>query len=271
MVFSYFPGCTLKTSAQNLDRCARLSAQALGFTLEEIPDWQCCGGAYPLATDEVATKLSSIRALMAAREAGQDLLTLCSACHNVIKQVNRDMREDAQTRAKVNAYLEPKTPYGGETRVVHYLEALRDTIGFDNVKKAVKHPLSGKRVGAYYGCLLLRPASTMRMDDPESPSILEDFIRALGAEPVMYGMRNECCGGYASVENPDQARAKSRRVLDSAAGAGAEILVSACPLCRYNLNRAADSSMPQTLYFTELLAQALGVDAVEGGEPDARA
>ena len=48
MVYSYFPGCTLKTKAKDLDRYGRESAKALGFELEEIENWQCCGGVYPL-------------------------------------------------------------------------------------------------------------------------------------------------------------------------------------------------------------------------------
>ena len=84
MTFSYFPGCTLKTKAKDLDRYARASAEALGFTLEELPDWQCCGGVYPMAKNEIATKLSSVRALVSAREKDQALVTLCSACHNAV-------------------------------------------------------------------------------------------------------------------------------------------------------------------------------------------
>ena len=80
MVYSYYPGCTLKNKAQDLDRYARMSAEALGFTLEEIEAWQCCGAVYPLASDEIATKLSAVRALNDAKEKGQDLVTLCSAC-----------------------------------------------------------------------------------------------------------------------------------------------------------------------------------------------
>ena len=84
MTFSYFPGCTLKTKAKDLDRYARARAEALGFTLEELPDWQCCGGVYPMAKNEIATKLSSVRALVSAREKDQALVTLCSACHNAV-------------------------------------------------------------------------------------------------------------------------------------------------------------------------------------------
>ena len=195
MTFSYFPGCTLKTKGARLDRCAQLAAKALGFTLEELPEWQCCGAVYPMARDEVATRLSSVRALVQARDDHRPLVTLCSACHHVIKRVNGDMKNDLDIRTKVNNYLQLETPYAGETEVLHYLEVLRDKIGWDAVKAAVKKPLTGRKIGAYYGCLILRPSREMGFDDPENPTILEDFIRALGAEPVYYALRNECCGG----------------------------------------------------------------------------
>ena len=169
MTFSYFPGCTLKTKAKDLDRYARASAEALGFTLEELPDWQCCGGVYPMAKNEIATKLSSVRALVSAREKDRALVTLCSACHNVIKQVNHDMQTDENMQMKANNYMKLETPYTGETEVLHYLEVLRDKIGFDKVAAAVKNPLKGKKIAAYYGCLLLRPGKVLQMDNPETP------------------------------------------------------------------------------------------------------
>lgn len=259
MKFSYFPGCTLKTKAKALDRSARAAAEALGFTLAELPDWQCCGAVYPQATDEIATRLSSVRALAAARDAGQPLVTLCSACHHVIKRVNGDMQRSEDLRDKVNRYLSLETPYCGETKVLHYLEVLRDIVGFDALAKAVKHPLTGRKIGAYYGCLLLRPGREMQMDDPENPAILEDFLRALGAEPVYYAQRNECCGGYQTLENRPQAQKRANEVTDNAAAGGAELLVTACPLCMYNLTQNAAAPLP-VVYFTELLAQALGVE-----------
>ena len=128
MVYSYYPGCTLKNKAQDLDRYARLSAQALGITLEEIENWQCCGGVYPMAKDEIATKLSSVRALADAKAHGRDLITLCSACHNVLKQVNNDMLTDEDICTRANNYLKLDEEYHGETKVVHYLEMLRDVV-----------------------------------------------------------------------------------------------------------------------------------------------
>lgn len=258
MTFSYFPGCTLKTKGARLDRCAQLAAKALGFTLEELPEWQCCGAVYPMARDEVATRLSSVRALVQAKDDDRPLVTLCSACHHVIKRVNGDMKNDLDIRTKVNNYLKLDQPYAGETEVLHYLEVLRDKIGWDAVKAAVKKPLTGRKIGAYYGCLLLRPSREMGFDDPENPTILEDFIRALGAEPVYYALRNECCGGYTTIENRAYAAKQAQRIVDGARAQGAELLLTACPLCLYNLSQNTDGTLP-VRYFTELLAEALGV------------
>lgn len=259
MKFSYYPGCTLKTKAKDLDAYARKSAEALGFTLEELPDWQCCGAVYPMASDDIAPKLSAVRALMSAHERGEELVTLCSACHNVLKQTNYMMRTDAASAAKVNAYLKPEVPYAGEATVLHFLEVLRDRVGFEELAKKVVKPLTGRKIAAYYGCLLLRPGKVMAMDDPENPRILEDFIRAIGAEPVIYGLRNECCGGYVTLEDRPLAAKKSTAVLDSAVAKGADTVVTACPLCLYNLKKNGAHEELPVVYFTELLAEALGV------------
>ncbi len=256
MKVSYFPGCTLKNKAKDLDEYARRSCEALGITLEEIEDWQCCGGVFTTAKDEVATKLSSVRALKEASSKGQPLVTVCSACHNVIKQTNHAMHTDSEFASKVNNYM-AEGEYNGETTVYHYLEMLRDLVGFDVLKEKVVNALKGKKIAAYYGCLLLRPSGVMKMDDPENPSIIEDFIRAIGADPVVYAMRNECCGGYIAMESPALAKKNSNAVVENAKAQGAEMIVTACPLCRYNLiKNGADIPV---VYFTELLAEALGV------------
>ena len=261
MKVSYFPGCTLRTKAKELDVQARACAEKLGVELCEIENWQCCGGVFVTARDEIATKLSSVRALKAAADAGRPLVTVCATCHNVVKQTNAAMQSDAEFAAKVNRYMAQdkdfSEEYHGEAGVMHYLELLRDEVGFEKVKEAVVHSLGGRKIAAYYGCMLLRPAGVMRMDDPENPRIMEDLLRALGAEPVAWPERNECCGGYIALENPEAACKRSRKVLESAENHGAELLVTACPLCRYNLAKHSEG-MP-VLYFTELLAQALGV------------
>ena len=117
-----------------------------------------------------------------------------------------------------------------------------------------------RKIGAYYGCLLLRPSGVMAFDNPENPTIIEDFIKAIGGTPVVYPFRNECCGAYVSLKNGDLPKQKSRKVLMSAKEKGAEEVITACPLCLYNLQVNGDNILP-VKYFTELLAEALGVQA----------
>lgn len=261
MKYSYFPGCTLKTKAQELEKFALDSAKALGMEIEEQKEWQCCGAVYPLAKDEIATKLSSVRSLVNAQQKGEKLVTLCAACHHVIKRVNEDMKTDDNVRDKVNNYLELAKEYKGEGEVLHYLELLRDEIGFEELAKLVKNPLTGRKIGAYYGCLLLRPSEIMNFDDPENPSIIEDFIKALGATPVKYPYRTECCGGYLSVDKKDLAKEMADNILKSVSKHEANEIVTACPLCKYNLESSDTESTREisVSYFTELLAEALGV------------
>ena len=256
MKVSYFPGCTLKNKAKDLDSYAYKACEALGITLEEIENWQCCGGVFTTSKDEVATKLSSVRALKYALDKEQPLVTVCSACHNVIKQTNHAMQNDKEFADKVNRYMD-EGAYMGETQVFYLLELLRDVVGLEAVKEKVVNSLKGKKIAAYYGCLLLRPNSVMQMDDPENPTIMEDFIKALGADAGVYAKRNECCGGYIAMESPTLAKKNSNAVVENAKANGAEMIITACPLCKYNLvKNGADIPV---VYFTELLAEALGV------------
>lgn len=257
MKVSYFPGCTLKNKAKDLDMYAYKSAEALGVTLEEIENWQCCGGVFTTASDEVATKLSSVRALKYASERNQPLVSVCSACHNVLKQTNHAIKTNTEFADKVNRYMAEDGPYNGEAEVYHYLEMLRDVVGFTTLKEKVVNSLKGKKIAPYYGCLLLRPNTVMKMDDPENPTIMEDFIKALGADAVVYAKRNECCGGYISVGSPETAKKNSLAIINNAKAAGAEMIITACPLCKYNLVKSG-ADIP-VVYFTELLAEALGV------------
>ena len=256
MKVTYFPGCTLKNKAKQLDIYGRKCALALGVELEEIDNWQCCGGAFTTSSDEIATKLSSVRALKVAESKNQPLVSLCSACHNVIKQTNHAIQTNETFRSRVNNYM-ADGEYTGGAKVLHYLELLRDQIGYDAVKEKVVNALNGKKVACYYGCLLLRPSKIMQMDDPENPQIMENLVRALGGEPVLFPYKNECCGAYVSFESKDYTATKSSKVCNNATLNGADMILTACPLCKYNLEQCG-SNIP-VVYFTELLADAFGI------------
>ncbi len=185
-------------------------------------------------------------------------------CHNVLKRTNHVMKTNDERRAKVTDFIEET--YEGDLDVIHYLEVLRDDIGFENLAAKVEKPLAGLKVAPFYGCLLLRPKAEMGMDDPDNPSIFEDLLRALGAEPVDYPMKAECCGAFQVVHSDAMATRCSREIIDSAKKRGAEMLVTACPLCQFNLeDRQGEMAKEEqgfkglpVLYFTQLLAVALG-------------
>ncbi len=272
MRYSYYPGCTLKTKAKVFEDTTLQTARALGLEFAEVEEWQCCGALYPLNTEEVFPLLSPVRSLAQARAAGcTKLVTLCAGCYNVFRRTNRTMRSDAEVRGKINGYLEED--YRGQVDVVHYLEILKNDVGFAELAEKVSRRLEGRKIAPYYGCLLLKPRNEMDFDDVENPTIFEDFLRALGANVVEYPYRTECCGSYLSMANEEVAATAVGRILTSAFKNGAEALVVACPLCKYNLEEyqkgfreAAGSPAAgiPVLYFTELLAEALDVREQDG-------
>ena len=184
----------------------------------------------------------------------------CPFCHNaaLVRPGAESPLSDADILSfltKRQGLLDGVVISGGENL---YPVQIEDFLrGFDKIKEAVVKPLNGKKIAAYYGCLLLRPNKVMRMDDPENPKIIEDFIRAIGAEPVIYARRNACCGGYCTIKSKDYAAKQVDAIMSNARNCGAEMLITACPLCMYNLKKS-QSELP-VVYFTELLAEALGV------------
>ena len=268
MGIPYYPGCTLSTKAKNYDRSGRAVAAALGgdgrFELEELPEWQCCGATFPLMLDDSMALIAPTRVLYQAQQAGERVATLCAICFNVLRRSQALLERDPEMLERINWFTEQE--YRGDVHVVHFLEVLRDDLGWDALAERVIHPLTGVRVAPYYGCLLLRPYEEIGLDDPESPVILHDLVRALGAEPVDFPYSIECCGSYLTVKEPQISETLSKDVVASARERGAQAIVTACPLCQFNLDypqRETEAGRTgneiPVLYFTQLMAMALGL------------
>jgi len=210
--------------------------------------------------DNLMTKAGPNRILERAQLEGDKLVTLCAGCYNVLKRTDQRARLVSSAQQSINAFNEES--YTGGVGVVHFLEVLRDDVGFDVIEKAVKVPLRGLEVGAYYGCLLLRPASEMKFDDPNRPSILENLLSKLGCTPIDYPARTDCCGSYLSVGFSENSQPMSRTIIESAQSCGAKLLAVSCPLCKYNLESSQiliDKDRMPVVYFTQLLGLALGL------------
>ena len=267
MKISYYPGCTLKTKARNLEDSALACLDALGVEYEELPRWNCCGAVYSLADDDLIHLIAPVRDLIRAKERGADMvLTLCSMCYNTLARANNLMRENEEKRNTINAFMDEEPDYAGELKVVHFLDFLRDEYGWDKVKEKVKTPLTGLKAAPYYGCTLTRPKD-VAIDRPDNPKILSDFLAAIGADAVDFPLKIECCGTYQVLGNPDAALNLSHEILSEAQTHGAEALVLTCPLCDYNLGHKQEAMLKKyegatevpVYYFTQLLAVALGV------------
>lgn len=268
---AYFPGCSLKAEADEFEHSAAAIMEALGQPLEEMERWNCCGTVYSLTDDDLMQQLASVRNLIRAQECGaEEIVTLCSMCFNTLKRSKVFIEQDATRLETVNAFMDEEPDYEGSVEVVHLLETLRDQIGFESIEGRVTRPLSGLRVAPYYGCTLLRPRE-IGIDEPDTPTILQDFIRTLWATPVEFPFQAECCGTYQIVDVPEMVLEKSHRILSSAMRAGAEVMVTSCPLCMHNLRLCYEelrSSLPEKrelsiVYWTQLAAIAFDVETGE--------
>lgn len=266
MKLLYYPGCTLQTVARDFDRSAKEVAAALDIELVELTDFTCCGGLFPQTTENLMPLLAPTRILVQAQrtDPAQRLMTLCTFCYNTLKRTHYTLKNDLQKCSIISEYLEE--PYRAEVRVVHLLEVLRDDIGYEAISRKMAangsvQALWGVRVAPYYGCLLLRPSEEIGMDDPEQPTILEDLLQTLGCTVMDFPWKTECCGSFLSASKPDLARQCSQTIVRRAAQLGAEMLVTTCPLCSYNITRMGLDHMPmRVVYFTQVLGLALGID-----------
>jgi len=270
MKITYYPGCTLSTKAKGYDRSGRAVARALGMELVELPDWQCCGATFPLATDNSMALIAPTRVLQQAERAGDRVAALCAICYHVLKRTQTALERNPEMRERINWFTEQE--YQGDVYVAHFLELLRDDLGWDTLAERVVRPLAGLRAAPYYGCLLLRPYDEIHLDDPEAPTILHDLVRALGAEPVSFPYNIECCGSYLTVKDPEVSETLSRDIVASAREHGAQVIVTACPLCQFNLDYPQrETGFGRTgdeipiVYFTQLMAVALGLPEEDWG------
>ncbi len=267
MKIGYYPGCTLKSKAQNLEVAAIKAMEALDVEMVELEKWNCCGAVYSLADDDLVHYLAPVRDLIRAHDQGFDkIVTLCSMCYNTLARANNLMRDDEVKRDALNNFMEEESDYKGEVEVLHLLNFIRDEIGWDKVRDAIKNPFEGVKFAPYYGCTLTRPTE-ITIESPENVKIFQEFVEAIGAEYTEFSESERCCGSYQIISNPEAAAQTTMTIIGSAEHAGADALVLSCPLCEYNVGRRQKDALNgseginglPTFYFSQLLALALGL------------
>ncbi len=277
---SYYPGCSLHATAVEYGQSVQAAFEALDAPLVEIPDWNCCGASsahnlnYLLSLCLPARNLAIAQAVRPRQ--GQALVVPCVGCLSRLKMADHVLREDPARRQEIEDIV--GFSHSGDLRISPPLETVCDDVGLERVRQRVQKPLEGLAVACYYGCLMVRPPEIARFDDPEYPQSMDRLMEALGAKPAEWSWGTECCGAALSLTRRDIVEHLVARLVDKAREAGAQMMVTACPLCQVNLEMRqspgarhfgsdghlkAEGERFPILYFTELMGLAFGLEGAE--------
>jgi succinate dehydrogenase / fumarate reductase cytochrome b subunit len=277
--YAYFPGCVAQGACRELDRSTKALARKLDIELIELKRAACCGSGTFKEDSQLLEDTVNARNIALAEDLNLPLLTHCSTCQGVIGHVDERLKaakdNDPAYFDRVNGLLakEHCSPYRGSIDVKHLLWAIVADYGLEAVRERVTKKLAGLKCAAFYGCYLLRGETHLAYDDPYNPRSMENLFEAVGATPVIYAGRTKCCGWPLSSYATDQAFSMAGMHLQAAIDAGADCLVTPCPLCHLNL----DSRQPEVekvwgqklglpvLHLPQLVALALGVSPADLG------
>jgi heterodisulfide reductase subunit B len=267
MKYTYYPGCSLKGTGRAYDESTRAVARALDVELTDLDDWNCCGATAYMNVNETLAFCLTARNLALAKEKGRPVAAPCSACYANLRKTETYLKEFPDLKKKVNTALaEGGIQYDGGVAAKHLLEVFVEDVGLDKIRSLVKKPLEGLRVAPYYGCQIVRPYGIV--GKRETPVMLEDLVKALGATPTRYAMKTTCCGGSLMGTQEDTALRLCRNLLLCAHQDKADCIAVTCPLCQTNLDafqkrinhRYGIQGEVPIVYFTQLMGLGFGLD-----------
>jgi heterodisulfide reductase subunit B len=260
--YAFYPGCSLHSTGLEYGLSARAVFAHLGLSLNELPGWNCCGASSAHALDHQMAVALPARVIALAQETGEDLVTPCAACFNRLKGADYALRSDEQVRTQIESIVDFR--FTGEVRIRPLLAVLYQDYGTGRIADQVCHPLEGLKVVPYYGCLLVRPPHVTQFDDPDDPHIMGEILSAVGVQVIPWSHATDCCGAGLSLSRADIVQNLVGKLVARAREAGADALVTACPLCQVNLEmRQTDHERMPAFYFTELLGLAFGLEEAQ--------
>jgi succinate dehydrogenase / fumarate reductase cytochrome b subunit len=277
--YAYFPGCVAQGACRELYQSTQALTQALGIELIELKKAACCGSGTFKEDSLLLEDTVNARNIALAEALNLPLLTHCSTCQGVIGHVNERLKDCQSSNPayidQVNGLLQKEncSPYRGSTEVIHLLYALVKDYGLEEITQRVTRKLTNLKCAAFYGCYLLRAQKSTPLDDPFQPEAMENVFRAVGAMPIYYRGRTQCCGWPLSSYATTQSFKMAGMHIQEALASGADCMVTPCPLCHLNL----DSRQPEVekvigqklglpvLHLPQLIALALGISPQELG------
>jgi heterodisulfide reductase subunit B2 len=259
---SYYPGCSLHGTAKEYDQSVKAVSRALGIELKEVDDWSCCGATSAHSTNFKLSIALPARNLAAAEKNGMDVMVPCAACFNRFKTAEHHLKADKALKSEIEEIIGGK--YQGGIAIRNPIDIICKDIGLDALAGKVQKKLAGLKPVSYYGCLLLRPPEVCEFDDYENPVLLDKILNTLGADARPWSYKTDCCGGSLTISRTDLVGKMVDKLMSMAREAGANCVVTACPVCMANLDmRAGEHVRLPVFYFTELIALALGLQGPE--------
>jgi heterodisulfide reductase subunit B len=273
MKYLYYPGCSLKSSGKLYEDSLLAVFKVLGVEVQELEDWNCCGATnYMSISEDHAIAITARNLALAEMQGGGELIAPCAACYMGLLKTQNYLATDPEIKEKVCKKLtESGLQCEIKVKVRHPLDVLVNDVGLDAIRKAVKVPLNGVKAACYYGCQLIRPFAVF--DNAHDPQTMDKITRALGAEPVDWPIKTRCCSGSMTNTLTHIGLSMNFELLKEAKLRGANVMLTACPLCQFNLecfqgkiNRKfhEDVSLP-VMYFTQFMGLALGIPSKELG------
>ncbi len=270
MEIAYYPGCSLHASSELYDIQCKLVFSKLGLELKEIDDWNCCGATAASKTNEFLSTALPARNLGIADATGlSEIVIPCSSCYSRTLVSQKKLAADPALKESINAELGFKVE--GKIKVSSILEVLKPKVTSGEIAgKAVKK-LEGLKPACYYGCLLTRfPVDIDVPDDVENPQGMELVCKAIGAKPIDWSYKTDCCGASAAYNDADQSQLLMSRIFKDVTARGANCIVTTCPLCQMNVDACQDQVGAKygiekrlPVYFiTELIGVSMGIDPV---------
>ncbi len=259
--YGYYPGCSLGSSAKEYDLSCRAVCEALGIELVELEDWNCCGASSAHALDRDIDLALSARTIYLCHREGLEMVVPCAACYSRTAHAWQVMQEDPATRKELEDEFE--FTFREDLPVYHVLQVIEKAVESRKpIASSEPDDLGVKKVVCYYGCLITRPRGINPHDDMENPQSMERILTHFGYETLSWSFATECCGAALALTRDDVVGGLVERIITAAREAGADAVVTGCPLCQMNLESRQNEEF-RVFYFTELLGAALGLTEIE--------
>ncbi len=276
--YALYTGCTARESTPELLKSTMAIADKLGIELVLLDEASCCGASHLQDFDDMLSLTLNARNLCYAEKLGLTMVTICNTCQLNTATTKDRLDSDPELKAKVNEKLaEVGLEYKGTSEVKHFLYALQDDYGYENIADAVTNPMADINIASFYGCHNIRPShlqnKTNGGENPYKPTSLDNLVKALGGNAVDYESKNKCCGFHVELQNPDTANKLSGTAMLDAMDNDADMIVTPCPLChlrmdvqQHNISKAVGREVDiPVLHLPQMVGIALGIDPKELG------